>query len=104
MKVHRDAGHAVIEIADTGVGIPPEAVPLVFERFFRSDPSRSRGHGGAGLGLSIVDAIVEAHRGTVMASSAPGEGMTITVRLPLAPAAEPEPETDEESDLTVATS
>ena len=104
VSVEQAGQQAVITVSDRGPGLPSDEASRVFERFFRSDPSRSRGHGGAGLGLSIVDAIVEAHRGTVMASSAPGEGMTITVRLPLAPAAEPEPETDEESDLTVATS
>jgi two-component system OmpR family sensor kinase len=101
VSVEQAGQQAVITVSDRGPGLPSDEASRVFERFFRSDPSRSRGHGGAGLGLSIVDAIVEAHRGTVMASSAPGEGMTITVRLPLAPAAEPEPETDEESDLTV---
>jgi signal transduction histidine kinase len=48
LKVHRDSGHGIIEIADTGVGIPPEAVPLVFERFFRVDRERSTGEGGRG--------------------------------------------------------
>jgi two-component system OmpR family sensor kinase len=55
----------------------------VFERFYRADPSRSRERGGTGLGLGIVAAIVAAHGGEVMASSAPDEGATFTVRLPL---------------------
>jgi two-component system OmpR family sensor kinase len=54
----------------------------IFERFYRSDPARARTRGGSGLGLSIVFAIVEAHGGTVTASSAPGQGMTVTVRIP----------------------
>ena len=63
----------------------PDQVSHVFERFYRSDPSRSRLQGGAGLGLSIVSAIVTAHGGTVSASSEPGRGTTFTVRLPSAP-------------------
>jgi len=77
---------AVIEVADTGPGMSPDQVAHVFERFYRSDPSRSRLHGGAGLGLSIVAAIVASHGGTVSARSVEGEGTTLTVRLPLAPA------------------
>ena len=76
----------VIEVADTGPGMSPDQVAHVFERFYRSDPSRSRLHGGAGLGLSIVSAIVAAHGGTVAARSAEGEGTTFTLRLPAAPA------------------
>ena len=102
VSVEQVGQQAVVTISDRGPGLPSDEASRVFERFFRSDPSRSRGHGGAGLGLSIVDAIVEAHGGTVMATSAPGEGMTITVCLPLAPAAEPEPAADEESGHTVS--
>ena len=75
----------MIVVADDGPGMAPEQVAHVFERFYRSDPSRSRLHGGAGLGLSIVSAIVAAHGGTVSAASAPGQGTTFTVRLPAAP-------------------
>jgi signal transduction histidine kinase len=84
MKVHRDAGHAVIEIADTGVGIPPEAVPLVFERFFRVDREHAGGEGGAGLGLAIVKSICAAHGGRVEVESVMGSGSRFRVVLPLA--------------------
>lgn len=73
---------AVLVVADDGPGMAPDQVAHVFERFYRSDPSRSRLHGGAGLGLSIVAAIVAAHGGTVTAASAPGQGTTFTVRVP----------------------
>jgi len=73
----------VIEVADEGPGIDPDDASRVFERFTRGDPSRSRGTGGAGLGLSIVAAIVEAHGGRVTASSGGGSGVVIVVRLPV---------------------
>jgi two-component system OmpR family sensor kinase len=63
----------------------PEEAAHIFERFYRSDPSRSRAHGGAGLGLSIVSAIVAAHGGTVSAEGRVGEGSTFTVHLPPCP-------------------
>jgi two-component system OmpR family sensor kinase len=85
VSVEPDGAGAVIVVADDGPGMSPEQVAHVFERFYRSDPSRSRLHGGAGLGLSIVSAIVAAHGGTVSASSAPGQGTTFTVRLPARP-------------------
>ncbi len=73
---------AEIEVRDTGPGMPGDEANRIFERFYRSDPARTRTSGGSGLGLSIVAAIVEAHGGTVTASSAPGQGMTVTVRIP----------------------
>ncbi|HJW13995.1 MAG TPA: ATP-binding protein, partial [Thermoanaerobaculia bacterium] len=72
-----------IEVSDTGIGIPEENLPYVFERFFRSDRARRAHPGGSGLGLSIVKWIVEAHKGTVAVSSRVGEGTTFTVTLPL---------------------
>ena len=70
-----------IRIADTGIGIAPEASQRVFERFYRADPSRSRQHDGFGLGLSIVKWIAESHHGQVELTSKPGEGSTFTVHL-----------------------
>ncbi len=74
-----------IEVLDTGVGIPPDALPRVFDRFFRVDPSRSRALGGTGLGLSIVQGIMQLHRGTVEISSTPKVGTRVTLRMPATP-------------------
>ena len=73
---------AAFTVSDTGDGIAPEDLPYIFERFYRADPSRSRATGGSGIGLSIVEAIVKAHGGTVSVSSVPGEGSAFTVTLP----------------------
>ncbi len=76
---------AEIAVIDSGEGIAPEHLERVFERFFRADPARSRASGGTGIGLAIVRAIVEAHDGTVVATSdGLGHGATFTVRLPVA--------------------
>ena len=75
---------AVLEVMDNGIGIPAEALPRVFDRFFRVDKARSRELGGAGLGLSIVKSICTAHHGRVEASSPPGQGSRFRVELPLA--------------------
>ncbi|HLI97631.1 MAG TPA: ATP-binding protein [Candidatus Baltobacteraceae bacterium] len=76
-------GHAVVRVADTGMGIPFKDLPYVFERFYVVDRSRTRGDSGAGLGLSIVKQIVEAHHGTVNAESTLGRGTQFTVRIPM---------------------
>jgi signal transduction histidine kinase len=83
--VHVDqiGGQAQIVVRDTGPGMPEEDAPRVFERFFRADPARTRTRGGSGLGLSIVSAIVAAHGGTVTATSKPGEGLVVTVLMPV---------------------
>jgi signal transduction histidine kinase len=80
------SGCGVIEVTDTGIGIPAEAVPYVFERFFRVDRGRSD-DGGAGLGLAIVKSIATAHGGRVEVESSVGTGSRFLVTLPLAPAA-----------------
>lgn len=84
----RDEQNAlVIEVRDTGQGIPPEAVPHVFERFYRADPSRSRQpqrSGGSGLGLAIAKELIEAQGGVITLNSVQGEGTTVTIRFPAA--------------------
>jgi two-component system OmpR family sensor kinase len=87
VSVAPDGDGATVVVSDDGPGMTPDQATHVFERFYRSDPSRSRLHGGAGLGLSIVSAIVAAHEGTVTATSAAGQGTTFTVRLPATPPA-----------------
>ncbi|MEQ4723369.1 HAMP domain-containing sensor histidine kinase [Nonomuraea sp. B19D2] len=82
VKVGRSDGTAVLEISDTGPGVPPEHVPRLFDRLYRVGQGRSRSDGGAGLGLAIVSAIVRAHGGTVELDTAPGEGATFRVLLP----------------------
>ncbi|HVX84717.1 MAG TPA: ATP-binding protein [Phycisphaerae bacterium] len=85
-------GDAVFRVTDTGVGIPPEHVGHLFERFYRVDPARSREAGGNGLGLAICKSIVEAHRGHIEVTSELDAGTTFTVRLPAAaPAPAPLP-------------
>jgi len=85
LSVRREGSHALLEVTDTGVGIPAEALPHVFKRFYRVDGSRSREQGGAGLGLSIVKSICAAHGAEVEVLSTPGAGSTFRVRQPLAP-------------------
>jgi heavy metal sensor kinase len=81
----REGRSAVVTVRDTGVGIPPEHVPHVFERFYRVDRARSREQGGTGLGLTIAQSIVVAHGGRVKLTSTPGQGTTCTVTLPAEP-------------------
>ena len=80
-KLEADSGDLRIVVSDNGIGIPPDAAPHVFERFYRADQARSREQGGFGLGLSIVKWIAESHKGTVQLSSQPGVGSTFTVSL-----------------------
>lgn len=79
---------AELVVADTGVGIGPEHLPRIFDRFYRADPVRSREAGSTGLGLAIVKQIAEAHGGQVRVRSASGEGTTFTVVLPIHPPAD----------------
>ena len=82
VRLRTGGGDAVVEVADHGPGLPPEDAERVFERFYRSDPSRTRGEGGAGLGLAIVAALTRAHGGSVAVRETPGGGATFEVRLP----------------------
>jgi two-component system sensor histidine kinase SenX3 len=79
--VNHDDGVVEISITDQGVGIPEGELDRVFERFFRSDPARSRNTGGSGLGLSIVKHVVQNHGGDIRVWSQPGSGSTFTIRL-----------------------
>ncbi len=72
-----------VEVSDTGIGIPPEALPRVFDRFYRVDPSRSQSSGGTGLGLAIVQGIMVLHGGTVRIASRPEMGTCISLHLPI---------------------
>ena len=78
-----DEGWVRLDVADTGPGIPADQLPFIFEQFYRVDRSRSRRTGGAGLGLTIVKRLVEAHGGRVGAESEPGKGTRISVLLPV---------------------
>lgn len=77
----------LVEIGDTGIGIPAEALPHIFDRFYRVDQSRTRTarQGGSGLGLSIAQGLIQAHGGTITLSSAPGQGTRVSIRLPALP-------------------
>ena len=75
-------GLVQISVSDTGPGIPAEHLLRIFDRFYRVDKGRARNQGGAGLGLALVRSIVEAHGGTIMVESVPGQGSTFTVSLP----------------------
>ncbi len=82
VRLRAENGSVVLQVADDGPGIPAEALPHVFERFFRVDPARSRERGGSGHGRAITRGIVEAHGGSITAESRLGEGSTFTVKLP----------------------
>ena len=80
-----DGSFVRISVRDSGTGIAAADLPHVFERFYRGEKSRSRSHGGAGLGLAIAHGLVEAHGGRIWAESGPGEGATISFTLPIDP-------------------
>jgi two-component system, OmpR family, sensor histidine kinase CiaH len=85
VDAHRDDDSAVVSVSDTGIGIDPDALEHVFQRFYRADDARTRAFGGAGLGLSIAEQLVTGHGGRISAQSTPGRGSTFTVSLPLGP-------------------
>lgn len=84
ISLERTDGEVNIKIKDTGIGISEKDLPYIFERFYRTDKSRTRSSGGLGIGLAITKAAVEAHGGSVTAESSEGEGSTFIIRLPLA--------------------
>jgi heavy metal sensor kinase len=94
VRVERDGGEAVLTVTDTGVGIAPEALPHLFERFYRADPSRQADTIHAGLGLAIVKGYLDLMGGTIQVASVPGQGSAFEVRLPRAAAG---PEADEKT-------
>ncbi|MDO1529850.1 ATP-binding protein [Fulvimonas sp. R45] len=83
-------GQAELTVRDTGVGVPADELPRLFERFHRIEGQRSRTYEGSGIGLALVQELVKLHGGTIHADSAPGRGTTFTVRLPLGAAHRPE--------------
>ncbi|HSB72544.1 MAG TPA: response regulator [Candidatus Methylomirabilis sp.] len=82
---HRHQAAVEIAVRDTGIGIKPEAIPRIFDRFYQADSSATRRHGGTGLGLAIVKRILDAHGATITVESLPGHGATFSLRLPEAP-------------------
>ncbi|HEY4423982.1 MAG TPA: response regulator [Pyrinomonadaceae bacterium] len=93
ITTQRDGGHALLTVVDTGVGIEPEFLPHVFDRFRQADGSTSRRHGGLGLGLAIADALAKMHSGCLAAKSdGVGKGATFSIRIELAPTEKVAPE------------
>ncbi len=86
LRLWGEGASVVLEVADTGVGIPPDQLERVFDRFYQGDGSTTRRHGGTGLGLALVKEIVQAHGGEVSVTSQLDEGSTVRVTLPAAPA------------------
>ena len=82
VRLYRQEDNAVLEVSDTGMGIPEDAIDHIFERFYRVDKARSRATGGSGLGLAIVRTIVNRNRGEISVSSRLGQGTTFTVAFP----------------------
>ncbi len=89
LTVASENGSALLRVEDKGIGIPPEAVPHIFDRFYRAEPSRSKQIQGVGLGLALARWIVEKHRGSITVKSEPGAGTCFTVCLPLYPTDSP---------------
>ena len=83
LSLAQENGWAHLVVSDTGIGIPPEDLPHIFDRFYRVDKARNRSQGGSGLGLAIAKWIVQAHGGTVKVDSVVGEGTTFRITLPL---------------------
>lgn len=82
VDIREQSGEVRISVKDTGIGIPEESLPRIFERFYRVDKARSRAMGGTGLGLAITKEIIDSHNGYLEAESTVGQGTTITIVLP----------------------
>lgn len=82
ISVGLDGETAILSVSDNGIGIEKEQIPLLFDSFYKVDPSRSKYHAESGLGLAIVQSIVKLHNGTIKIDSEPGRGTTITISLP----------------------
>ncbi len=82
VRLRSDNGDALVEVIDSGEGIPKRELPRIFERFYRVDTARARATGGTGLGLAIVRHVVERHGGSVQVDSELGRGSTFRLRIP----------------------
>ena len=82
MELERDRNTVIVRVRDTGIGIPEEDIPHIFDRFYRVDKARSRAMGGPGLGLSIAFEIIRRHNGEIRIESKVGEGTAVSVCLP----------------------
>ena len=84
LRLRSDNGDALVEVIDSGEGIPKRELPRIFERFYRVDTARARATGGTGLGLAIVRHVAEGHGGSVQVESELGRGSTFRLRIPQA--------------------
>jgi two-component system OmpR family sensor kinase len=83
LSLNLESDYALLKISDSGIGILPEDLPHIFERFYRADQARTRESGGSGLGLAIAQSIVQDHKGSIEVESVPGKGSTFTIKLPV---------------------
>jgi len=82
VTLREDKDDIIIEVKDNGIGISEKEIPYIFERFYRSDTSRSKKTGGTGIGLTITKALIDAHRGSINVTSKLGKGSVFTVKIP----------------------
>jgi two-component system sensor histidine kinase BaeS len=85
MIARRENGELEVDVVDTGTGIDPKDLPLIFDRFYRADRARASSNANAGLGLAIVKSIVSMHGGTITVDSKPQRGTTMRLRIPATP-------------------